>query len=217
MKDAPDPALLTPELLLRGYSLGIFPMAEGREDTEVFWVNPRLRGILPLEGFHMSRSLRRRMRGAGLSATLDADFDAVLAGCANREETWINDAIAGAYRELHSLGYAHSLEIWEDGALAGGVYGVALGGAFFGESMFSYRRDGSKIALACLVPHLLACGFELFDTQFITPHLESMGGLEISRAAYLALLDKALARPADIRARPLRQPQEVIQRITQTS
>jgi leucyl/phenylalanyl-tRNA--protein transferase len=211
-------ATLTPQLLLRAYAAGIFPMSEHRDDPEVFWVDPRRRGILPLGSFHISRSLRRRMRKGGYRVTLNQDFDAVVMACADREETWINAEIHSLYRALHELNHAHSLEIWEGGELAGGVYGVSLGGAFFGESMVSPRRDGSKLALAHLADHLIRCGFTLFDTQFITPHLTTLGAVEVSRAEYHRQLHEALQVRADIHAVALcKDPQSVLQRMTQTS
>lgn len=217
MKDDTGDTVLTPELLLHAYSIGIFPMAEHRNDPEIFWVDPKRRGVLPLHEFHISRSLARRMRKPDLRATLDQDFDGVLAACANRVETWINDEIAHLYRRLHAMGRAHSIEIYSDTDLIGGVYGVALGSAFFGESMFSHEKDGSKIALACLTKHLRDVGFTVFDTQFITPHLASLGAQEISRALYHQRLEDALNRSARIHAIPVVQPQDVMQRITHTS
>jgi len=212
------PAFLPPALLLRAYAAGIFPMAGHRDDAEVFWVDPPRRGVLPLDGFHLSRSLARRMRRGGYTVTLDADFAGVVDACADRDDTWISAPIREAYLELHARGDAHSLEVWEEGALAGGVYGVTLGRAFFGESMFSHRTDGSKRALAHLVDHLRRCGFVLFDTQFITPHLARLGAVEIGRAAYRAQLAEALEAEADITALPLESdPAQVVQRITQTS
>ena len=212
------PAFLPPELLLRAYAAGVFPMAGHREDAEVFWVDPPRRGVLPLDGFHLSRSLARRMRRGGYSVSLDADFAGVVDACADRDETWISAPIRAAYQELHARGHAHSLEVWEDGTLAGGVYGVALGRAFFSESMVSRRTDGSKRALAHLVDHLRRCSFTLFDTQFITDHLARLGAVEISRAAYRARLAGALEGQVDIAALPLeRDPAQVVQRITQTS
>ena len=209
---------LTPELLLHAYTQGIFPMAESRDNPEVYWVDPRRRGVLPLDGFHLSRTLTRRIRKGDYSVDMNTDFLGVVDACADRDETWINQEIRGLYGELHRMGHAHSLEIRHDGQLTGGVYGVAIGGAFFGESMFSRRTDASKIALAHLVSHLRNCGFALFDTQFITPHLETLGAKEISRAAYHALLAVALNLPADISGKPLsRDPQSVLQRSTQTS
>ncbi|WP_010139160.1 leucyl/phenylalanyl-tRNA--protein transferase [Oceanicola sp. S124] len=196
MKDTDDG--ITPELLLQAYMSGIFPMAESRDDPELFWVDPRRRGVFPLDGFHISRSLRRALKRGDYSVTTDRDFTGVLEGCADRGETWINDEIAALYHALHDRGHAHSLEVWsEQGALIGGVYGVALGRAFFGESMFSRRRDASKIALAWLVDRLNLCGYTLFDTQFLTPHLASLGAVEIPRARYHAALAEALTGAAD--------------------
>ncbi len=212
------PLPLTPETLLRAYTLGVFPMAEGRGADEVFWVEPRRRGIFPLDGFRISRSLRRRMRREPFRIATDTDFAGVVEGCADRPETWINDTIFDLYVALHHSGHAHSLELWEGEALVGGVYGVAIGSAFFGESMFSRRTDASKIALAYLVDRLRAGGFTLFDTQFLTSHLASLGAIEVSRAEYRRRLDAALARDADFDAQGAIPPaQEVIQRSTQTS
>lgn len=183
---------LTPEILLRAYAMGIFPMADSATATEVQWVTATRRGVLPIGGFHISRSLMRHIRRVRPRVTVNADFDAVVRGCANRPETWINPAIFAAYRSLHDQGHAHSLEIWEGETLSGGVYGVALGGAFFGESMFSARVNGSKMALAFLMHRLQAGGFTLFDTQFLTDHLASLGAIEVPRHAYEALLAKAV-------------------------
>jgi leucyl/phenylalanyl-tRNA--protein transferase len=184
----------------------------------VFWVDPRRRGILPLDGFRMSRSLARRMRRGGMVASLDEDFEGVLDGCADRDETWINDTIRDLMVELHRMGSAHSFEVRQDGVLIGGMYGVALGAAFFGESMFSRATDGSKMALAFAVDHLRRTGFQLFDTQFLTAHLASLGAVEISRSAYRELLANALEMNANIRSQQIeRDPQAVVQRITQTS
>lgn len=194
---------LAPEMLLQAYASGIFPMAESRDDPDLFWVDPRQRGVLPLEGFHVSRSLARRIRRGGYTATLNEDFAGVVTGCADRDETWINAEIQSLYLDLHANGHGHSLEIWSDGYLVGGVYGVALGGAFFGESMFSRVTDASKLALAHLVSHLRRCGFVLFDTQFLTAHLARLGAIEVSRATYRAQLAKALTVRADILAKPL--------------
>ncbi len=208
---------LSPDLLLHGYSIGVFPMAEHRDDAEIFWVDPRRRGVMPLDGFHLSRSLARRMRKGGYDVRIDTDFAGVLDGCADRAETWISGEIRRHYLNLHTRGQAHSLEVWQDGELTGGVYGVVLGAAFFGESMFSRRTDASKIALAYLVDRLNLAGFTLFDTQFITTHLASMGGIEISRADYHRQLAEALRRDADFTAPAVPGAQEVIQRNTQTS
>jgi leucyl/phenylalanyl-tRNA--protein transferase len=208
---------LTPDLLLHGYSVGIFPMAEHRNDPDIFWVDPRQRGVMPLDGFYMSRSLKRRIRNAPYRIAINEDFDGTVSACADRSETWINAEIQTLYAMLHAQGHAHSLELWEGRELVGGVYGVVLGAAFFGESMFSRRRDASKIALAYLVDRLRLGGFALFDTQFITPHLASLGGVEIPRATYHSLLAEALKAEADFLAPAISAPQDVIQRNTQTS
>lgn len=187
---------LTPQRLLSAYALGVFPMAESRDATEIHWVDPRRRGVFPISEFHISRSLSRRIRRGSFSVTVDRDFDGVVRACADRPETWINDEIFHLYSQLHAMGHAHSLEIWQDGALVGGVYGVTLGAAFFGESMFSRATDGSKLALAFLCHRLQAGGFQLFDTQFLTPHLASLGAVEISRLDYHRRLRAALAAEA---------------------
>ena len=194
---------VTSELLLHAYASGVFPMSEHRDDPKIFWVDPRRRGVLPLQGFHVSRSLAKRLRRDDYQVTLNRDFGGVLDGCADRAETWINSEIRDLYTQLYTQGHAHSLEIWMDDALVGGVYGVTLGGAYCGESMFSYRTDASKIALAWLVDLLRRTGFVLFDTQFITPHLASLGGKEIPRAAYRQQLADALDLQADILSAPL--------------
>ncbi len=183
---------ITPELLLRAYAMGIFPMADSAESTQLHWVEPRRRGILPLNGFHISRSLAKDMRRGGFEIAANRDFSGVMAACADRPETWINAQILDVYGALHRMGHAHSLELWEDGALTGGTYGVTLGRAFFAESMFSRRRSASKIVLAYLVARLNARGFVLLDTQFLTPHLASLGGVEIPRSAFQARLADAL-------------------------
>ncbi|NIZ59921.1 leucyl/phenylalanyl-tRNA--protein transferase [Sedimentitalea sp. CY04] len=208
---------LTADLLLRAYSVGVFPMAEHQDDPEVFWVDPKLRGILPLDGFRISRSLAKRLKRGAFQITIDQDFPAVVRACADRAETWINDDIYNRYVELHQLGHAHSVEVWQDGELSGGVYGVTLGGAFFGESMFSRRTDASKIALCFLIDRLRQAGFTLCDTQFITPHLASMGGVEISRDDYQARLKDALLVTSDFTAPAIPTAQEMLQRRTQTS
>lgn len=183
---------LTPEILLRAYAMGIFPMAETRDSAEIHWVDPRRRGVFPLEGFHISRSLGKTIRSGLFRITTDRDFAGVVRGCADRPETWINDEIFGLYTALHAMGHAHSLEVWQGDDLVGGVYGVTLGAAFFGESMFSRRTDASKVALAWLIHRLRAGGFQLFDTQFLTPHLASLGAEEIPRAEYHKRLQTAL-------------------------
>jgi leucyl/phenylalanyl-tRNA--protein transferase len=208
---------LTPELLLHGYSIGIFPMAEHRDDPEIFWVDPRRRGVFPLDGFHISRSLSRAMRRTRFTITTNTAFNDVVTGCADRADTWINAEIFSLYAQLHALGHAHALEVWEDDMLVGGVYGVTLGHAFFGESMFSRRDNASKIALACLVDRLNRGGFTLFDTQFLTPHLASLGAQEITRAAYHARLEMAMMKTADFTAPAAASAQDVVQRMTQMS
>lgn len=190
---------LNPALILRAYAAGIFPMAESATGDRLHWFEPQRRGIIPLEGFHVSRSLLRSYRKGRWRFACDSAFGAVLAGCADRPETWINPAIAQVFAELHRQGFAHSVEIFErdSGLLAGGVYGLALGGAFFAESMFSRRTDASKLALAELVARLRAGGFVLLDTQYLTPHLARLGGIEIARAEYRRRLAAALETPAD--------------------
>lgn len=188
---------LTPEVLLRAYAGGIFPMAETAASTDLHWIDPLRRGIIPLDGFHVSRSLARRLRRAPYRAAFDRDFAATVAACADRPETWINAPLAALYAELHHRGFAHSVELWEGDVLVGGVFGIALGGAFFGESMFSRRADASKMALAYLVSRLRCGGFALFDVQFLTPHLARLGAQEIPRAAYRARLQAALTLEAD--------------------
>jgi leucyl/phenylalanyl-tRNA---protein transferase len=191
------PTTITPETLLRAYAAGIFPMAEGRGASTIHWIDPRKRGVFPLDGFHISRSLARSLLRADYGVSIDTDFAGVLDGCADRAETWINPQIRALYLALHRAGFAHALEVRAlDGALIGGVYGVVLGTAFFGESMFSRRTDASKIALAWLVHRLRAGGFTLFDTQFLTPHLASLGAVEIPRADYHRRLEAALGGTA---------------------
>jgi leucyl/phenylalanyl-tRNA--protein transferase len=209
---------LTPELLLKAYAAGVFPMADARDDPEVFWVDPRSRGIFPLTGFHVSRSLRRRILRGPFQVTLDRAFADVVRLCSSRPETWISHRIEALYIHLFAMGRAHSVEVWKEGRLVGGVYGVAIGGAFFGESMFSRETDASKIALCYLVDRLRNAGFTLFDTQFITPHLASLGAVEISRDDYHRRLGEALNIRADFDAPgPLPSPQALMQRMTHTS
>lgn len=203
---------------MRAYRTGLFPMAEHRDDPEVFWVEPRRRGIFPLDQFHISRSLAKRLRRDDYDVTLNRAFDDVIDACADRRETWISTEIRRLYTDLHHEGFAHSLEVWKEGELIGGVYGVAVGGAFCGESMFSRATDGSKIALSWLIDLLNRTGFTLFDTQFLTPHLASLGAQEITRAAYTRRLEEAVEREADILSAPLASGgYEVVQRNTQTS
>jgi leucyl/phenylalanyl-tRNA--protein transferase len=183
---------LDPRLLLQGYAAGIFPMADSREASELFWVEPRSRAIMPLDAFHMSRSLRRTLRSGKFTVTLDRDFAGVIQGCADRDETWINADIERAMLALHGSGHAHSIEVWQGSRLVGGLYGVKLGRAFFGESMFSRATDASKVALAWLVARLKAGGFNLLDCQFMTAHLASLGVISVPRRTYVALLSTAL-------------------------
>lgn len=191
----PQPPL-TPEILLRAYAMGLFPMAETADATELHWIDPQQRGIFPLDGFHISRSLRRHLLQTDCQITVNRDFAGVMRACADRPETWINAEIHALYTELHRQGRAHSLEVWQDGQLSGGIYGVQIGGAFCGESMFSRRTGGSKTALVWLVHRLRAGGFTLFDTQFLTPHLASLGAVEIPRTEYRKRLAAAMKRAA---------------------
>jgi leucyl/phenylalanyl-tRNA--protein transferase len=197
---------LTPAVILRAYSIGIFPMARSRDDPSIHWVAPTVRGILPLDTFHAPRRLRRALRRRILTVTVDQDFASVIAACAEprpgHEETWINEEIRRAFCELNKRRYAHSVETWRDGRLVGGLYGLAIGGAFFGESMFSRVTDASKIALTYLVGLLRDSGFTLLDVQFVTEHLRQFGAIEIPAANYLDLLDAALTIDAAFPYRP---------------
>ncbi len=192
--------VLTPHRLLRCYAMGRFPMADGRHDPTVHLVDPEQRGILPLDRLHVPRSLRRTIRRGRFALTVDADFRAVIEACAEttpaRPSTWLNDGLIELYTALARLGHAHSIEVHREGRLVGGLYGVVLGSAFFGESMFSREPDASKVALVELVARLRAGGFTLLDTQFVTEHLRRLGAIEIPRAAYLVRLKAAIARPA---------------------
>jgi leucyl/phenylalanyl-tRNA--protein transferase len=198
---------LTPELLLRAYAAGIFPMAETAEDPDVFWVDPEQRGILPLDRFHLPRRLARTLHQDSFEVRCDAAFEAVVRGCAEptpeRPKTWINEEIVRLYAALHRLGFAHSVETWRGGELVGGLYGVALGAAFFGESMYSRVTDASKVALAQLVARLRLGGFRLLDTQFVTDHLQQFGAIEISRAQYHRRLAAAIQLKAYLPREPL--------------
>jgi leucyl/phenylalanyl-tRNA---protein transferase len=184
-------------LLLKAYAAGIFPMADDRDAADVYWVEPRTRGILPLEGFRLSRSLSKTLKSGRFETTVDAAFREVVRHCAeavaDRPSTWINHQIESSVALLHQTGHAHSIETWADGQLVGGLYGIQLGRAFFGESMFSRATDASKVALAHLVARMRIGGFTLLDCQFITPHLESLGAIEIDRTDYMALLSAALS------------------------
>jgi leucyl/phenylalanyl-tRNA--protein transferase len=193
-------AMLTPDILLRAYSCGVFPMARSRDDPKLYWVEPQERGILPLDGLHVPRSLIKALRRGAVEVRCDSAFAAVLDGCAepapDRPDTWINDQIHALFMQLHRLGLAHSVECWRDGRLVGGLYGLALGGAFFGESMFSRETDASKVALVHLCARLDKGGFTLLDTQFVTDHLRRFGALEIGKQDYLDRLAAAVGRPA---------------------
>jgi leucyl/phenylalanyl-tRNA--protein transferase len=189
-------AAIDPDLLLRAYAIGVFPMSDSRDAAEVFWVEPRRRAILPLDRFRLSRSLRKTIRSGEYRVTRDTAFAEVVRRCAEREETWINAEIESSYGLLHARGHAHSIECWDGDELAGGLYGVGLGAAFFGESMFSARRDASKVALAWLVARLKVGGYRLLDCQFMTDHLRSLGAVEVTQEDYLALLDSALSAAA---------------------
>jgi leucyl/phenylalanyl-tRNA--protein transferase len=192
---------ITPEILLRAYAAGIFPMAEDADDPALFWVEPRERGVLPLEAFHLSRRLARTVRSDAFEVRVDHDFDAVIAGCAapalDRDRTWINTRIRRLYGDLFDLGNCHTVEVYREGRLVGGLYGVRLEGAFFGESMFHRERDASKVALVHLVARLRAGGFGLLDAQFVTDHLAQFGAVEVPRNAYKRLLRDAIETPAD--------------------
>ena len=208
---------LSPELLLAGYAQGIFPMAESREDNRLYWFDPKLRGIIPLDNFHISRSLARVIRRETFTISTNQAFRAVVEGCADRSDTWINGPLFSLYDALHAAGFAHSLEVWSGEELVGGIFGITLGGAFFGESMFSRATDASKVALAYTVDRLRRGGFSLFDTQYLTPHLASLGGVEISREAYHARLAEALQLRADFTAPLPASGHSVLQRMAQTS
>jgi leucyl/phenylalanyl-tRNA---protein transferase len=198
---------ITPELTLRAYRAGLFPMAESRRGDRLYWLDPERRGVIPLDGgFHLPRRLHRTVVSGPFSVTSDADFPAVIAGCAapapGREDTWINPEIEFLFLSLHRQGHAHSVEVWQDGLLVGGLYGVVLGAAFFGESMFSRARDASKVALVHLVARLRLGGFTLLDAQFLTEHLAQFGAREIPRADYKRRLASAVSARADWVAAP---------------
>ena len=188
---------ITPQVLLKAYACGIFPMAESAEDNALYWIEPERRGILPLDRVHVPKRLARTIRGGGFEVKIDQNFEAVIEGCAaprsGRRSTWINGRIRSLYRELFALGHCHTIEVWQHGALTGGLYGVHLGRAFFGESMFSRARDASKIALVYLVARLKYGGFTLLDTQFVTGHLARFGAIEVSREEFQRFLEAALA------------------------
>ncbi|WP_072395096.1 leucyl/phenylalanyl-tRNA--protein transferase [Hyphomicrobium sp. CS1GBMeth3] len=198
---------ITPQVLLKAYSCGIFPMAESADDPALYWIEPQHRGILPLDIVHVPKRLARTVRQGALRVAIDTEYEGVIEGCAaeraGRRSTWINSRIRGLYRDLFRLGHCHTVEVWNGDRLVGGLYGVALGGAFFGESMFSYERDASKIALVHLAGRLIAGGFTLLDTQFVTDHLRQFGTLEIDRDEFHRHLDTALGVTADFMRLPL--------------
>ena len=200
------PPRLTPELLLNAYAAGVFPMANDFDDPAINWIEPRRRGIIPLDTFHVPRRLRKTIRRGGFEIRVDTAFETVIRACAaptpERPRTWLNEPLITLYVELARRGWAHSVEVWRGGEVTGGLYGLRLGGAFFGESMFSRVRDSSKIALVDLVDRLRVGGFQLLDAQFVTEHLERFGAIEISRAVYLARLRRALAAGAAFPTRP---------------
>ncbi len=192
---------ITPQVLLKAYTCGIFPMAESADDPQLYWIEPQARGVLPLDSMTVPKRLQRTIRQEPYEIRVDSDFDGVIAGCAasrpGRRTTWINERIRKLYRELHRLGYCHTVEAWHEGQLVGGLYGVALGGAFFGESMFSEMRDASKIALVYLCARLIHGGFVMLDTQFVTDHLKQFGTIEVERAEFHRQLERALRTEGD--------------------
>lgn len=197
---------LTPELLLRAYAYGVFPMAESRDSDELYWIDPQLRGILPIDDFHVPKRLKRTIRQGKFEVRIDCAFEEVIDGCAEaregRENTWINEPIRRLYTALFDMGFAHSVETWRDGRLVGGLYGVAIGGAYFGESMFSRERDASKVALVYLTARLKRGRYTLVDTQFVTDHLKRFGAHEIPRGTYHVRLQEALRQPATFYPEP---------------
>ena len=201
---------ITPDVLLKAYACGIFPMAESADDPALYWIEPEQRGIIPLNGFHVSSRLARTLRTTPLAVHIDRDFDAVIDGCAepapDRDKTWINARIRKIYRALYDIGHCHTVEVYDGEHLVGGLYGVSLGRAFFGESMFHRVRDASKIALVHLVARLRAGGFKLCDTQYVTPHLKTFGAVDVAKKRYHRLLEEALAGDADFAALPVVRP-----------
>jgi len=195
---------ITPQVLLKAYSCGIFPMAESADDPALYWIEPQARGILPLDAVHIPRRLAKTVRQSTFEVRINSDFEAVIDGCAaskaGRRSTWINARIRSLYGALFAQGHCHTVETWREGRLVGGLYGVALGGAFFGESMFSTERDASKVALVYLCARLARGAFTLLDTQFVTDHLRQFGTIEVERQEFHRLLEPALAREADFHA-----------------
>ncbi|MGI8526447.1 MAG: leucyl/phenylalanyl-tRNA--protein transferase [Pseudolabrys sp.] len=201
---------ITPEVLLKAYACGIFPMAESADDPTLYWIEPEQRGIFPLDGFHVPARLARTVRSDRFGVMVNRDFDAVIDGCAapriGRSRTWINARIRNLYRKLYERGDCHTVEVYDGDQLVGGLYGVSLGGVFFGESMFHRARDASKVALVHLVARLKAGGYRLLDTQFVTDHLRTFGAVEVSRRQYHKMLENALAGEADFAALPVDRP-----------
>jgi leucyl/phenylalanyl-tRNA--protein transferase len=201
---------ITPDVLLKAYACGIFPMAESADDPTIYWVDPEQRGIFSLDGFHVPKRLARTVRTTALQVVVDRDFDAVIDGCAEakagRRKTWINARIRKLYRTLFEIGHCHTVEVYDGGLLVGGLYGVSLCGAFFGESMFYRTRDASKIALVHLIARLRAGGYRLLDTQFVTEHLQRFGVIEVQRARYHRMLNEALSAEADFAVLPVDRP-----------
>ncbi|MCY4303762.1 MAG: leucyl/phenylalanyl-tRNA--protein transferase [Aestuariivita sp.] len=208
---------LSPTLIINAYSKGIFPMAASRNSDEINWFNPDPRGVLPLNAFRISRSLQRSIKKENYNIKVNECFHGTIDACADRPTTWINNEIKDVYVRLHKMGYAHSLEVWENDHLIGGIYGVALGAVFFGESMFSRRSNASKIALAYLIDRLNQSGFKLFEIQYLTSHLASLGAVEISQSLYYNLLNEALNLKTDFLQPSTPSAQELVHRITQIS
>lgn len=207
MASRDDPMFeITPQVLLKAYSCGIFPMAESADDPALYWIEPQQRGVLPLNGLHIPKRLMRTVRTTPLTVKVDSDYDGVIDGCAapraGRMSTWINGRIRSLYRELFDLGACHTVEVWNGNKMVGGLYGVALKSAFFGESMFSTERDASKIALVHLAARLIKGGFTLLDTQFVTDHLRQFGTIELDRMTFQRELEKALGKEANFYALP---------------
>jgi leucyl/phenylalanyl-tRNA--protein transferase len=213
---------ITPQGLLKAYACGIFPMAESADDNALYWIEPERRGILPLDAIHVPKRLARTIRQQRFEIRIDTDYEGVIDGCAgsrpDRRSTWINKRIRTLYRKLHDLGHCHTVEAWREGRLVGGLYGVRLGGAFFGESMFTLERDASKVALVYLAARLKYGGFSLLDTQFVTDHLIRFGAIEVPRDAFQRLLEEAVAGSADFFALSAdADPDSVLQLVNQTS
>jgi leucyl/phenylalanyl-tRNA--protein transferase len=212
---------ITPELLLQAYRIGVFPMGERRDDPKLYWLDPRLRAVLPLDGFHLPRRLARTVRSGHFEVTADQAFVEVVRACAlprpGHPESWINEPIVGLYSELHRRGHAHSVESWRDGQLVGGLYGVSVGAAFFGESMFSRERDASKVALVHLIARLITGSFRLLDCQFMTEHLRNFGAVEIPRDDFRKRLADAVGREAAFQRDLVGDPCSLVQASTRTS